>query len=132
YGRASWRIDVVDPQTPLRLFSPAEDAAQLAFTRLGDAGRRGLFRLAFSAVTRHPVFHFELPVSASGAAPAHYTASLVIKERIAARQETITGAAALRVRLRGLGRRQVLHLTLMEEDGTSWSAALPVDSTWSE
>src|SRR5207253_4978244 len=38
----------------------------------------------------------------------------------------------LRVRVRGLGSRQVLHLTLMEEDGTSWSAALPVDSTWSE
>ena len=26
----------------------------------------------------------------------------------------------------------MLHLTLMEDDGTSWSAALPVDSTWSE
>src|SRR2546430_1885139 len=132
YGRSSWRIDVVDPQTPLRLFSPAEDAAQLAFTRLGDAGRRGLFRLAFSAVTRHPVFHFELPVSASGAAPADYTASLVIKDRVEARRETITRATELRMRLRGLGPRQVLHLTLMEDDGTSWSAVLPVDSTWSE
>jgi len=132
YGRSSWKIDVVDPQTPLRLFSPAEDAAQLAFTRLGDAGRRGLFRLAFSAVTRHPVFHFELPVSASGAAPADYTASLVIKDRVEARRETITRATELRMRLRGLGPRQVLHLTLMEDDGTSWSAALPVDSTWKE
>ena len=132
YGRSSWKIDVVDPQTPLRLFSPAEDAAQLAFTRLGDAGRRGLFRLAFSAVTGHPVFHFELPVSASGAAPADYTASLVIKDRIEARRETITRATELRMRLRGLGPRQVLDLTLMEDDGTSWSAALPVDSTWSE
>src|SRR5213076_392072 len=132
YGRGSWKIDVVDPRTALRLFTPAEDAAQLAFTRLGDAGRRGLFRLAFSAVTRHPVFHFELPVSASGAAPADYTASLVIKDRVEARRETITRATELRMRLRGLGPRQVLHLTLMEDDGTSWSAALPVDSTWKE
>ncbi|OGT93588.1 MAG: hypothetical protein A2083_09470 [Gemmatimonadetes bacterium GWC2_71_9] len=36
------------------------------------------------------------------------------------------------MRLRGLGPRQVLHVTLMEDDGTSWSAAVPVDSTWSE
>jgi len=132
YGRSSWRIDVVDPQTPLRLFGPAEDAAQLAFTRLGDAGRRGLFRLASSAVTGHPVFHFELPANASGAGPADYTASLVIRDKIVAREETISGADQLRVRLRGLGPSQVLHVTLMEDDGTSWTAAVRVESAWSE
>jgi len=132
YGRGSWKIDVVDPRTALRLFTPAEDATQLAFTRLGDAGRRGLFHLAFSDVTGQPVFHFELPVNASGAGPGDYTASLVIKDRIKARQETITGADEIRVRLRGLGRRQRLHLGLMEDDGTSWSAAVTVDTTWSE
>jgi hypothetical protein len=42
------------------------------------------------------------------------------------------GASSLRLRLRGLGPRQVLHVTLMEDDGTSWSAAVPVDSNWSE
>jgi hypothetical protein len=104
----------------------------LTFTRIGDAGRRGLFRLALSEITGQPVFHLELPVSANGAGPADYTASLVIRDRIRARQETITGAEELRVRLRGLGRRQVLHLTLTEDDGTSWSAAVAVDSTWSE
>src|SRR3989440_2461890 len=132
YGRSSWRIDVVAPQTPLRLFGPAEDAAQLTFTRLGDAGRRGLFRLASSAVTGHPVFHVELPVNASGASPADYTASLVIRDKIVARGETISGAHQLRVRLRGLGPSQVLHITLMEDDGTSWTAAVRVESAWSE
>src|SRR5207302_9433636 len=132
YGRGSWKIDVVDQRAALRLFTPAEDATQLAFTRLGDAGRRGLFHVAFSDVTGQPVFHFELPVNASGAGPADYTASLVIKDRIGARQETVTGAEEVRVRLRGLGRRQVLHVTLMEDDGTSWRTAVAVDSTWSE
>ena len=56
----------------------------------------------------------------------------MIKDRIGARQETIGGADALHVRLRGLGARQILHVTLMEDDGTSWSAAVPVDSSWSE
>src|SRR5689334_5427795 len=104
----------------------------MAFSRIGDAGRRGLFRLVPSRVTGEPVFHFELPVSASGAGPADYTASLVIREKVLARRETIAEVDRLGVRLRGLGPRQVLHVTLMEDDGTSWTAALPVDSTWSE
>jgi hypothetical protein len=132
YGRASWRLDVVGPRTPLTLFDPRGDAALLAFTRIGDAGRRGLFRVGLSAVTGRPVFHFELPVDTGGWSPADYTASLVIKDRIRARRETVGAADGFHVRLRGLGPRQVLHVTLMEDDGTSWSAAVPVDSTWNE
>jgi hypothetical protein len=132
HGRASWALDVVSPSTPLRLFLPGLDAARLSFTRIGDAGRRGLFRVGFSAVTGQPVFQFELPVNASGTGPADYTASLVIRDRIRARQETVAGLVTLHLRLRGLGPRQVLHVTLMEDDGTSWSAAVTADSTWSE
>jgi len=132
YGRASWRMDVVGAGTPLLLFDPGADAARLAFSRIGDAGRRGLFRVAFSPVTGRPVFRFELPAYAAGPGGADYTASLVIKDRIRARGEMIAGADTLHVRLRGLGPRQTLHVTLMEDDGTSWSAQVTVDSTWSE
>jgi hypothetical protein len=38
----------------------------------------------------------------------------------------------VRVRLRGIGPRQRLHVTLMEKDGTSWSAPIEVDSAWTE
>src|SRR6184192_1779791 len=124
HGTASWQLDVVGPRTPLRLFEPGRDAARLAFTRIGDAGRRGLFRLTLSQVTGEPVFHFELPVDARSSSPPDYTASLVVKERIGARQETMSAADELHVRLRGLGARQILHVTLMEDDGTSWSAAV--------
>jgi len=132
YGNASWKLDVAGPRTPLMLFSPGEDATRLAFTRIGDAGRRGLFRVGYSPATGQPVFHLELPVDSSGWTPPDYTASLVIKDRIGSRRETIAGAEALHLRLRGLGPRQILHLTLMEDDGTSWSSAVPVDSAWSE
>jgi hypothetical protein len=131
-GRASWPLEVVGSQTPLRLFSPGSDAERLAFTRIGDAGRRGLFRLQFSNVTGLPVFHFERPVDARGWSPDDYTASLVIKDRVVARRANIGDANALEVRVRGLGPRQRLHITLMEDDGTSWSAAVTVDSGWSE
>jgi hypothetical protein len=132
YGRDSWKVDVVGAETPLRIFTPRADAPRLTFTRIGDAGRRGLFRVAMSPVTGEPIFHLELPVDASGWSPADYTASLVIEDRIRARHETIAGATGLRLRLRGLGARQVLHMSLMEDDGTTWTAALPVDSTWTE
>jgi hypothetical protein len=132
YSGRTWLLDVVGPQTPLRLFDPASDTELLSFSRIGDAGRRGLFLLGLSGVTGRPVFHVALPVDPSGSSPPDYTASLVIKSRVRAQRETIDGATAVRLRLRGLGPRQVLHVTLMEDDGTSWSAAAPVDSAWSE
>jgi hypothetical protein len=132
YGRESWKVDIVSPGTPVMLFDPARDAARLAFTRIGDAGRRGLFGLAHSEQSGRPVFRFPLPVDSSGWSPDDYTASLVIRSRIRARGETVAEAAWVRLRLRGLGARQVLHVTLMEDDGTSWNAALPVDSSWTE
>jgi hypothetical protein len=132
YGRTSWTLNVVGPRSPLRLFDPTTDAELLSFSRIGDAGRRGLFHVGLSGVTGRPVFHVALPVDSSGRGPPDYTASLVIADRIRARQETIAGAEVMRLRLRGLGPRQVLHVTLMEDDGTSWSRAVPVDSTWGE
>jgi hypothetical protein len=129
---APWKFDVVSPTTALRIFDPATDVARLAFTRIGDAGRRGLFRVAMSPVSGQPVFHLELPVDTSGWSPPDYTASLVIRERIVARRETISGASDLRLRIRGLGARQTLHVTLMEDDGTSWTAPLTVDSGWND
>ncbi|HEV8266528.1 MAG TPA: hypothetical protein VGQ06_16405 [Gemmatimonadales bacterium] len=129
---ASWAFNVVDARTPLALFEPGTDAPRLHFTRIGDAGRRGLFRVTLSRATGLPVLHLELPVDTSRWSPEDYSASLVIKDRIKARGDAIAVAADLRVRLRGLGPRQVLHLTLMEDDGTSWTAPVGVDSSWTE
>src|SRR2546425_1143216 len=125
--QAAWRFDVVAKTTPLRIFDPGNDAARLAFTRIGDAGRRGLFRVALSPATDQPIFPLELPVDSPD-----YTASLVVKSRVLARHETINDGREIRLRLRGLGARHTLHVTLMEDDGTSWTAALPIDSSWSE
>jgi hypothetical protein len=130
--RAPWKFDVVGPRTALRIFDPGTDAARLVFTRIGDAGRRGLFRVALSPASGQPVLHLELPVDTSGWSPADYTASLVIKDRVLARRETIASATGLRLRVRGLGERQTVHVTLMESDGTSWTASVVIDSTWTE
>jgi hypothetical protein len=129
---ASWTADVLGERAALRLFDPASDASRLAFTRIGDAGRRGLFRIEIAEPTGRPVFHLSLPVDSNGWSPDDYTASLAVGDRITARGGTIAAAHAVRLRLRGLGPRQVLHVTLMEADGTSWTRAVSVDSTWRE
>jgi hypothetical protein len=56
----------------------------------------------------------------------------VIRDRIRARRETILSADQLVVRLRGLGPRQTLRVALMEDDGTTWSTTVTVDSIWHE
>lgn len=132
YDGGSWRFDVVPAGAPLSLFEPARDAQRLAFTRIGDAGRRGLFRLAVSPVTGATLFHFPLPVTDTGWSPSDYTASLAVVDRIRARQGTLGAEAVVSLRVRGLGPGQAVHVTLMEDDGTSWTAAVPVDTSWAE
>jgi len=129
---AVWRTAIVAPQTPLRLFRPGEDAARLSFSRIGDGYRQGIFRIVTSAATGEPAFHLELPVNVDGITPEDYTASVMIPDRIAPRGETLAGARGVRIRLRGIGPRQRLHVTLMEKDGTSWSAAVEPGPAWSE
>jgi hypothetical protein len=129
--RVFWQTTLVEAATPLRLFRPAEDVARLAFTRIGDAIRRGLFRVVPSSASGEPAFHLELPVM-NNWSPDDYTASLVIKDRIQARAAAIDQAKAVKLRLRGVGPRQALHVTLVERDGTSWSTSVAADSTWQE
>jgi hypothetical protein len=131
-GSTAWPLRVVGAATPLVLFDPATDVNLLAFSRVGDAGRRGLFRVGYSPVTARPLFHLELPSYPNGEALDDYTASLVVLDRVGPRLETITHAQALSIRARGIGPRQALHVTLMEDDGTSWTTAVPLDTAWVE
>jgi hypothetical protein len=131
-GRPGWTLNVVSPAAPVVLFEPGADANRLAFTRIGDAGRRGLFALDLSATTGRPVFRLRLPAGEGGAGLPDYTASLVVRDRIVARGPTLDAGSEVTVRLRGLASSQLLHLTLMETDGTSWSARVPADTDWNE
>jgi len=130
-GDAFWPLAVVTPSTALPLFEPLADVPRLAFTRIGDSGRRGIFRTVTSPRSGAAALHLELPVF-NGRGLRDYTASLVIRDRMSARRTDLARARGIRVRLRGVGPRQQVHVTLVEEDGTSWSTALSVDSSWAE
>ncbi|HEY0810988.1 MAG TPA: hypothetical protein VGD49_12555, partial [Longimicrobiales bacterium] len=130
-ARNTWRATVVRPETPLRIFSPAQDVRRLAFTRIGDAGRQGLFGLVPSNVSGEPVFHLELPVQGNWS-PEDYTASHIITDLVRARGGAISNASALQIKMRGLGASQVVHVTLVESDGMAWSVPLTIDPHWTE
>jgi hypothetical protein len=131
-ARDVWSATIVPPSTPLRLFDAAEDVRDLTFSRIGDGYRNGLFRVVTSAESGEQAMHFELPRVTDERTPDDYTASLVIVDRIAARRADIGRATAVRLRVRALGAGQTVHVTLMEADGTSWSAAVRADTTWSD
>jgi hypothetical protein len=126
-----WNTNVISATSPLRLLRPDDDVALMSFTRIGDAGRQGIFRVVTSEVTGEAAFHLELPVMGEWS-PEDYTASLVIKDRITARAASVGAAKSIKLRLRGVGPSQVLHVTLVERDGTSWSAPVRVAAQWSE
>jgi hypothetical protein len=130
-GATYWRTQVVRRDTPLRLFAAAEDVPRLAFTRIGDAGRQGIFRVLPSSASGAPAVHLELPVT-NGWSPEDYTAGLAVDDRVRARGDGMAGATAVALRVRGLGARQTLHVTLVERDGTSWTAPVALDSAWTE
>ena len=130
-GQRFWTTSVVRPDVPLRLFLPGDDAGRLAFTRIGDGGREGLFRVVPSSATGAPAFHLEMPV-VRGRGLDDYTASLVVQERVAARGDLAAGANRLTLRARGLFAGQVLHVTLVEHDGTSWGTAVTLDTMWAD
>ena len=130
-GQRFWTASVLPANAALGLFAPGADAGRMAFTRIGDGGRAGLFRLLPSGVAGAPVFHLELPVVARRGLE-DYTASLVVEDRIAARAASVAGVDHLVVRARGLRAGQMLHVTLVEHDGTSWGTALTLDSAWAE
>jgi hypothetical protein len=131
YGNTFWAMRVVRPVTPMPLFDAERDAQRLIFTRIGDAGRRGLFRIVPSLRSGSAAFHLERPALERDN-PEDYTASLIIRDRIGARRANLATAKSLTVRARGLGPRQLLHVTLVEQDGTSWSFPLSLDSAWAE
>ncbi|MFN8650996.1 MAG: hypothetical protein U0133_03730 [Gemmatimonadales bacterium] len=128
----SWPLAVVDSATPITLVAPERDAGSLTFSRIGDAGRRGLFSLGYSGATGRPALRLELPPGEDRRPLPDYTASLVVRERVAARGATLGSGARIRFVARGLRPGVTLHLSLMEDDGTTWTAPVKLDPVWRE
>ena len=108
---------IVAPDAALALFKPSEDLAQLDLSRS--------LRRPWGEAARAPVFRFRLP-DGFGWVPDDLTASLYIGDRIAQRGAGIVRAKALVANVKTDSGAALLHLTLIEKDGTAWSAPIQV------
>jgi hypothetical protein len=129
-GKPGWRIDLVEHED-LVLLDPIADAPRLTWTRIGDGGRRGLFSIERSRAGAAQLA-FRLPVDRNGWSPDEYTVSLSVGERIQARGDWLRQPLAVRMRLEALQPGQILHLTLVEKDGTAWTRPIQVTAEGNE
>jgi hypothetical protein len=129
YVTENWKAKVVSAGLPLRLFEPERDAEKLAFTRIGDGIRTGVFRMVPDSLTGDLAIRMELPLSYDRTLD-DYTVSLPVKDKMLACEEILTGAHALVLDARGVTQKQEAYVTLVEKDGTSWSKKIVVGDGW--
>jgi len=126
-----WTSRIVASGEPLLLFEANRDTPRLAYTRIGDDIRHGIFKY-LPATDRDPAaLRLSLPLSYDRTLD-DYTASLAVKDRIFDRRAHIGAADSLSVRARGVANAQPLWVTLVEADGTSWSVQLDLTPDWQD
>jgi len=125
----TWKSVVVKEKTPLRLINPIEDASNLAFTRIGDGIRYGIYNLIPSSKTGESTFHLEMPLSYDRNLE-DYTISIPLKEKIASRKEDVASSTKLILEARGVNQKQQAFITFVENDGTSWSKKILLQPEW--
>ena len=125
----TWSSKIVEPQTPLRLLDPLNDRERMAFTRIGDGIRWGIFQLLPASNTGEPAFRLSLPLSYDQSLD-DYTISIPLQEKIATRKGDVNQAKKLVLETRGVSQKQEFFLTLVENDGTSWSQRIDALPEW--
>lgn len=131
YQTDNWKTKIVTPGLPIRLLEPEKDAEKLAFTRIGDGIRTGVFRMVPDSMTGDPAIHMELPLSYDRTLD-DYTVSLPLKDKMQSCAEILPGARTLVLDARGVEQKQEAFVTLVEKDGTSWSKRIVVGPGWGQ
>jgi hypothetical protein len=130
YDVTTWKTVIIKEKTPLRLIEPATDAKKIAFTRIGDGIRFGIYKLIPSNQNGEPAIHLGFP-SDYDKNLADYTLSIPIKDKVTSRQGDIRQANYIELEARGCSKKQSILITLVEKDGTSWSKKLELNEDWS-
>ncbi len=127
----TWQSRISPSGTPIRLLDPAEDLDDMAFTRIGDGIRWGIFQLMPASNTGEAAIRLGLPLSYDRTLD-DYTVSVPVGAKLAARKDYLDTAKKLTLHLRGVSQRQELFVTLVESDGTSWSRRIEATSEWGD
>jgi hypothetical protein len=121
-------LSIVPVESAIPLFDPARDVHLLSVSRSGESRNR----VAATVVGRQPgseAFSFGFP---SSRLADDFTASLYIGDRIAERKAHVASAKSVHIVLKGVRAPSVIRVTLVEKDGSAWSAKVFASSQWQD
>jgi hypothetical protein len=127
----TWEGRVLPINAPIKLYDPVTDLSKTVFTRVGDGIRTGIFKIVTSEKSAEDALHLELP-SAYDNELEDYTFSIVVGSKIAPFKSQISKAKSLVISARGKNNRQEALITLVEDNGTSWSSKIFLSGEWEE
>lgn len=122
---------VVAPSHPVALFEARQDYPRLLETWLGGP-LTGTQSQAVDASGSNPAALLLQFVGSTQRGNIDYAATLSVKERLAGRRLHLASAQSLVVNLRGSHPGQEVGFTLIEADGTGWTATVAVPERWRE
>ncbi len=126
-----WSFRVTPPETTLRLLDPKQDYPRLSFVRPGEQYRNALFQIVTGESADEAALNLALPDLGKNT-PERYAAALYIGDTMAARKADASRAQFLDVKLRAVGgERKSVQVSLIEQDGSAWSAQVLARSGWS-
>lgn len=120
YTTDQWKFQIVEKTASVNILNPETDYPFLAFTRIGDGGRDGVFDLMGGADNGKTTIRLYLPLQ-SDSNLKDYTMSLNILDKIKARGKSISDLKGITIRVKKSADAPTSVITLMESDGTSWS-----------
>ncbi len=129
YGSETWKGRILPANGPVKLLQPEKDADKMAFTRIGDDVRFGIFKMIPASDSGDDAFHLELPLSYDRDL-TDYTVSVSIIDQLTDCSAILDSARSLILNARGISQKQDAYITLVENDGTSWSTKIPVKASW--
>jgi hypothetical protein len=126
-----WSFRVTPAGRPMRILDPKRDYANLSFVRPGEQYRAAFFQIVPGENADESALSLGLPDLGKDT-PERYAAALYIGDMVAARTADASRATALDIKLAAVGgARKTLQVTLIETDGSAWSAPVVAGSAWS-
>jgi hypothetical protein len=131
HADSPWSFRITPPGGPMRVLDPKRDYANLSFVRPGEQYRTAFFQIVPGENADESALSLGLP-DLGGNTPERYAAALYIGDRIAARNADAPRAESLDIKLVAVGgARKTLQVTLIEADGSAWSAPVVAGGAWS-
>ena len=131
HAESFWTFRVTPPAAPLRIFDPKADYRLLSFVRPEEQYRTPFFHIDPGEAGDESAFRLFLPDLGKDT-PERYAAALFIGDVVAARGSPAGRATSLAIKVKASGSaRARFDVTLIEKDGSAWTAPVDAGPAWS-